>query len=277
MIFKVWKGVESVGTSPSGYLLNELRRRRTAAGLTQAQLGEKLFLSDSLVSAIETGSKAPSREYLDNVDRALGLDAHFVTMWDELVKGEATPVWLREWLAVEAEATLLRWYEPAYVPGILQTEAYARATLSSGLLPPDEIEERVTSRVERQSVLTGSTPKPLVAVLDVMVLRRQIAGHPGIMADQLQHLAKVATLPHVQILVVPEDAGVYPGLQGGFILASMDDGSVIAYLDQQVRAQVVNGAHDLATLQRTWEVVRGEALSRRQSLELITEAAQTWR
>jgi hypothetical protein len=186
------------------------------------------------------------------------------------------PEWLREWIGLEREATLLRWYEPAFVPGILQAEAYGRAMFATGLLPPDDVEQRVASRLERQTIVTRDAPTPLVAVLDVMVLRRQINGHAGVMREQIDHLVKMAELPHVQILVVTEEAGVYPGLQGGFIQATLGDGSVVAHLDHQVRAQVVNGADDLAALQRTWESIRGEALPRRQSLELLKEAAQTW-
>lgn len=96
------------------------------------------------------------------------------------------------------------------------------------------------------------------------------------MGEQLAHLVKMAALPHVQILVVPEEAGLYPALQGGFILASLSDASVVAYIDQQVRAQVMQEAEDIAALQRHWEAVRGEALSRRQSLDLINEAARSW-
>lgn len=79
-----------------------------------------------------------------------------------------------------------------------------------------------------------------------MVLRRPIVGRPNVMPEQLAHLAKMAQLPHVQILVVTEDAGLYPGLQGGFILATQPDGAVVAHLDHQVRAQVVSSADDLA-------------------------------
>ncbi len=189
---------------------------------------------------------------------------------------EFDPDWLRQWIEYEQQAKLLRWYEPAWVPGLLQTEAYARATLSHNLLKPEEVEQRVHSRLGRQAILAGEQPVQLVAVIDVMVLRRPVVGQPGVMAEQVAHLVKMGELPHVQILVVPEEAGIYPGLQGGFILATLGDGSMVTHLDHQVRAQVVNGADDLATLQRTWEAVRGEALPRRQSLDLIKKAAQTW-
>ncbi|RKN42085.1 helix-turn-helix domain-containing protein [Micromonospora endolithica] len=265
-----------MGTA-TDYVREELRLFRAAQELSQDDFGRVIGYSGSHVSSVETGGRPPTRDYMNAVDEAYKTGGRFARMLRELSKLDHTPAWLREWIEFEREATLLRWYEPAFVPGILQTEAYARATLTSGgLLLPDEIDQRVASRLDRQSILTREEPVPLVAVLDVMVLRRSLHDHPGVMPEQLEHLAKMAELPHAQILVVTEDAGVYPGLQGGFILATLGDGSVIAHLDHQVRAQVVNLADDLATLQRVWEAIRGEALSRRQSLKLIKEAAQTW-
>ncbi|MBX7266182.1 helix-turn-helix transcriptional regulator [Micromonospora sp. Llam7] len=265
------------------YVVMEFRLFRISLGLGQEDFGRAIGYSASHVSAVETGGRPPTADYAMAVDRSYdpAFDktdgGRFARMVRELSKIDNDPAWLREWGEWESEARLLRWYEPAYVPGILQTEAYARATLADGLLAPDEVEHRVTSRLERQRILTQDNPVPLVAVLDVMVLRRQINGHPGVMREQLDHIVKMAELPHVQILVVTEEAGVYPGLQGGFILATLPDGSVVAYLDHQVDAQVVTQPDRLATLQRIWEVVRGEALSRRQSLDRIKEVAQTWK
>ncbi|TDC79548.1 XRE family transcriptional regulator [Micromonospora sp. KC606] len=266
--------------SVTDYVVMELRLLRTTLGLSQEDFGRTIGYSASHVSSVETGGRPPTTDYALAVDRAHdpGCDrqqgGRFTRMLRELSKVD--PEWLREWIGLEREATLLRWYEPAFVPGLLQTEAYARAMFATGLLPPDDVEQRVVSRLERQTIVTREVPTPLVAVLDAMVLRRQINGHASVMREQIDHLVKMAELPHVQILVVTEEAGVYPGLQGGFILATLGDGSVVAHLDHQVRAQVVNGADDLANLQRTWESTRGEALSRRQSLDLIKEAAQTW-
>ncbi|GAA2717289.1 helix-turn-helix transcriptional regulator [Micromonospora olivasterospora] len=266
----------------SDYVLNELRLLRASLGLSQEEFGRTIGYSGSHVSSVETGGRPPTKEYMEAVDRAHdpayqpGREGRFMRMLRDLAKLDVAPTWLREWIELERDGTLLRWYEPAFLPGLLQTEAYARAILAHSLLLPAEVEQRVASRLERQQILTRESPVPLVAVLDVMVLRRPINGHPGVMAEQLEHLAKMAELPHVHVLVVPEDAGIYLGLQGAFILATLTDGAVVAHLDHQVKAQVVDGVDDLATLQRTWEVVRGEALSRRQSLELIKEAAQTW-
>ncbi|MEV4478585.1 helix-turn-helix domain-containing protein [Micromonospora coxensis] len=260
----------------TSYVLNELRLLRASLGLSQDDFGRRIGYSGSHVSSVETGGRPPTDGYMKAIDDQFQLKDRFGRMLRELGQLDTTPTWLREWIEFEQEATLLRWYEPAWIPGLLQTEAYARLTLAHSLLTADEIEHRVASRLRRQTTITGDKPVQLVAVVDVMALRRPMSGHPGLMAEQLAHLRKMAELPHVQILVVTEDAGVYPGLQGGFILANLGDGSVIAHLDHQVRAQILSDADDLATLQRTWEVVRGEALSRRQSLELIEETAQTW-
>lgn len=255
------------------YVMMELRLLRQTLGLSQEEFGRSIGYSASHVSSVETGGRSLTPDYAVALDRAYdpafreSEDGRFGRMLREL--SEFDPDWLREWIEYEQQAKLLRWYEPAFVPGLLQTEAYARAMFTTDILPPADVDQRVKSRLARQAILTREAAVPLVAVLDVMVLRRQVVGQPGVMAEQVAHLVKMAELPHVQILVVPEEAGIYPGLQGGFILATLGDGSMVTHLDHQVRAQVVNGADDLATLQRTWEAVRGEALPRRQSLDLI--------
>ncbi|WP_406106605.1 helix-turn-helix domain-containing protein [Micromonospora globbae] len=265
-----------MGESWWDFIASELRQARIRTGLSQEDLAKRINYSASHVSGVETGQRPPKADYLAAMDEALSTGGMFGRMLQRASLVEGTPPWLRAWIDSEREATLLRWYEPAYIPGILQTEAYARMTLSDSLLTAEEVDQRVASRLGRQAILTREHPCQVVAVLDAMVLRRPMRNHPELMGEQLAHLVKVAELPHVQILVVPEDTGLYPALQGGFILATLSDGSVLAHLDHQVRAQVVNQPADVGTLQRQWEAVRGEALSRRQSLNLMKEAAQTW-
>ncbi|MFI6329281.1 Scr1 family TA system antitoxin-like transcriptional regulator [Micromonospora chersina] len=265
-----------MGGSWWDFIAGELRQARLRAGLSQEDLAKLINYSASHVSGVETGQRPPKSDFLAAVDQAMDTGGMFARMLRRASLVEGTPPWLRTWIDSEREATLLRWYEPAYVPGLLQTEAYARMTLADSLLTEEETDQRVASRLGRQAILTQAHPCPLIAVLDVMVLRRPLQAHAELMGQQLAHLVKMAALPHVQILVVPEEAGLYPALQGGFILATLSDGTVLAHLDHQVRAQVVNHPDDIASLQRKWEAVRGEALSRRQSLDLIKEAARSW-
>ncbi|PTA43753.1 XRE family transcriptional regulator [Micromonospora sp. RP3T] len=267
--------MESVGISPSEYLVRELRRRRTAAGLTQTQLGEKAFCSDSQVSAIETGAKSPTPSYLKSVDQALNTGGYFLTLWDELVKGEAAPVWLREWIEIEREATAFRWYEHAFVPGLLQTEGYARATFRASRVPTEDLDQRVATRLDRQAVLNREPAPRLFVVLDKVVLRRPCGG-PDVMREQLVHLIDQAERPHIELQVVPVSTGMYSGLAGAFILADLPGGNRAGYVDNQLSAQVAEQPEVIASLGLAWDAVRSEALPTGMSLDMLKEAAKTW-
>ncbi|MGC4806237.1 DUF5753 domain-containing protein [Micromonospora sp. DT233] len=196
-------------------------------------------------------------------------------LWPDALK-RREPAWFRRWADVEREASSLRWFELAWIPGLLQTEAYARATLADEGLTAEEAEELVTARIARQAVLHRARPPLLVAVIDEAVLRRTAAGDRDMMRAQCVHLASCAALSTVQVHVVPESAGMYSGLGGPFILAELSDGVRLAHVDGQVRAEIIDQAADLATLDRRWARITGDALPRSQSLELIRKAAASW-
>lgn len=264
-----------MGISPSEFLLRELRQRRMAAGLTQEALGERVHYSNTHVSAVETGTKPPKPDYLKAVDEALGTGGILRSLWEDLVKDAGAPVWLREWLEFEREAVALRWYEAAYVPGLLQTEAYAKATLVGASLSPEEADQRVMARLGRRDVLDRASPPDLFVALDEMVLRRT-CGSKEVMFEQMEYLIACAERPRLHVHVVPESLGVYPGLAGAFIIAELPDGSRVGHVDNQLTAQIVDRPNEIASLGVTWEMLRGEALSRGQSLDLLKEAAKTW-
>jgi hypothetical protein len=183
---------------------------------------------------------------------------------------------LREWIEFEREAATLRWFELAYIPGLLQTERYARATLAGGRFSPKDVDRAVASRLDRQAILEHERPPQLIAVLDEATLRRPVLDQPGLMAEQLEHLVEQAGREHIQVHVVPADAGMYLGLAGQFIIAELPDGARVAHADNQLSAQIVDAPADIAKLAKTWEIVRNEALPRRQSIELIKEVAKSW-
>ncbi len=263
--------------SAAEILLDELRHARTSRGMNQGEFGKFIRYSGTHVSAVETGTRPPTEHYVAAVDRALRTGGMFGRLLERLAALDMAPVWLREWINFEDQAKALRWYEPAFVPGILQTETYAQATLrASGLLGAEEVSHRVRSRMDRQSILSREDPPHVVVVLDVAVLRRTVNGDRPLMREQVDHLASVAELPHVQIHIVADDAGLYPGLQGGFILATMPDETTVGHIDYQVRSQTVSGTTEIATLQKTWEAVLRDALPRRPSLSLIKEMAEKW-
>ncbi|MGB2570854.1 helix-turn-helix domain-containing protein [Micromonospora citrea] len=260
----------------TGYVLNELRLLRASLGLSQDDFGRRIGYSGSHVSSVETGGRPPTREYMTVIDDRHDTGGRYLRMLQELAKLDATPTWLREWIEFEREATTLRWFELSYLPGLLQTERYARATLAGGRFTTEEVDRLVTARLERQAVLHREQPPQLIAVVDETVLRRPVLDQPGLMAEQLDHLAELAQREHIQVHVVPTDAGMYLGLAGQFIIAELPDGTRIAHADNQLRAQIVDASADVARLAKTWEIVRNEALPRRQSMDLIKEVAKSW-
>ena len=261
--------------SASGFLVRELRQARTGAGMSQEDLGRAINYSSSLVSAVENGQRPPMTEYLMSVDRALNTGGLFERLLTDLVSIDRAPVWLRDWIVFEREALLLRWFQPLLVPGLLQTEEYARAVLEwGGLLDPGEVERSVASRMERQEILDRPKPPHFIAIIDESVLRRFV-GSTEIMAAQCDHLTASAERNNVYLHVLPASAGAHAGLAGAFILAKAP-GYEVAHLDNNLRAVVVDQRDPVDTLIRKWEALRGEALPRSQSIAKIKEAATSW-
>ncbi|GAB2944006.1 helix-turn-helix transcriptional regulator [Micromonospora polyrhachis] len=258
------------------FLLAELRRARKHAGLSQEEQGRRMGYSASMVAMVETGGRRLPPDYLPLVDKALDTGGLFVRLGEQL-RVDETPQWRRQRDALEREASSLRWFEHAYVPGLLQTEDYARAVFSrGGIFSADEVERRVADRLARQDVLIQPNPPQLVAVIDEGVLHRPVGGRK-VIQHQLLHLAQLGTQrPRLRIHVVPRSVGEYAGLDGPFILATLPSGDEVAYLDNYLEGQVTDRPADLTCLRDAWESTLGEALTPHQSVQLIREVAETW-
>lgn len=242
------------------------------AGETADSLASQVGVDPKTAQRWVNPGRVPQPRHRSRVAAILGRDVG--DLWPDVLK-RREPTWLREWIELEREARLLRWFEPALVPGLLQTERYARAVLSwGGLMTEDEVEDRTRSRMERQAILASPRPPQFFAMLDEAVLRRCV-GDPTVMAEQCAQLAALAERPHVHIQVVPASAGAHAGLAGGFILAKGPYGEA-AHLDDPLRAHVATAQEDIDTLVAKWEALRAVALPTTQTLSLIKEAAATW-
>lgn len=257
----------------AGFIVGEIRRARGAAGMTQEAFGKHAGFSASHVSAVESGTRALTVDFIRGADRAVRNGGLFERMAAEL----GTPSWFRPWLDAERGATQLRYFEPNLIPGLLQTEAYARAVLRlDPRLTDSEVERRVAARIERQEILVREAPPSVVVVTDESAIRRAGVGGEKMMGEQLRHLVGCAERANINVHVVPADVGLHAGLSGPLSLAHMADGSWLGHLESQLGGEVVNRPVDLDTLFERWESVRTEALPRRQSLELIKEVADQW-
>jgi hypothetical protein len=198
-------------------------------------------------------------------------------MLTDLVALDKAQVWQRGWRSIVGQASKLRWFEPIYVPGLLQTEAYARAVFESGdLLPAEEVTRRLTDRMESQNVLYSDRPPQVVAILDEGVLRRRVGGRK-VMADQAAHLGRIATEhPKVTVHIVPNSTEEYPALGGGFVIATLPDGSELGCLGGQVKTHELQESTALERLHAVWEATLGVALPPQDSIRLTREAAESW-
>ena len=254
--------------------MNEVLRLAMArAGETVESLAEKVKVDTKTAARWLSPGRIPHPRTRVAVAAVLSRDP--AELWPEPFRRRDMP-WFRPWAEAEPEAISLWSYEPLIVPGLLQTEAYARAMLNVGrVFPPETVEEIVASRLRRQVILSRDQPPQLHAVIDEVVLRR-LLGDRGVMREQLDHLATMAELPHVQLRVIPADGPWHTGLAGPFVIARLAEGKEVAYLDNQLRGQIADDRDDIASLRRRWDSLTGEALPRRQTIELIREVAQTW-
>ncbi|MFE7873340.1 DUF5753 domain-containing protein [Micromonospora humida] len=243
------------------------------AGYTAESLAGRLGLHPKTVARWANPGHIPQSRHRATVAELLERDVD--ALWPDIVK-RREPVWFRPWVDIEREVTTLRAFELTWVPGLLQTEAYARATLAGGTLTAEMMDELTGARLGRQAILHRERSPLLVAVLDEGVLRRRVGGSRALMAAQLAHLLACAELPNVQLHVVPADAPSYPGLDGPFVIADLSEGARVAHVDGPAQAQILDKPSDLVNLERRWERIRGEALPRGRTLDLLREAAASW-
>ncbi|GAB3183922.1 helix-turn-helix protein [Micromonospora palomenae] len=254
----------------------QLRRLRVNAELSQEEFGKLVHFSGSQVSAVELGQRPLDRFFLKRADEVLGTGGLLTSML-KLAERDGQPSWFRPWLEAERQAQQMRCYQPTLIPGLLQTENYARAVIrTDDMISDDEVERRVAVRMDRQAVLIRSDPPQFVAVVEESVLRRTDEAFRGLMAEQIAHLIASSERPHISIHVIPAEISMHVGLTGHFTLARTSEGGWIGQLEHQLGGVVVDKDDDLAILLARWESVRNEALSRRQSIELMKEVVTSW-
>jgi len=268
--------------TPEGVFGKALKFHRERAGLSQTELAGLSNYSNTVISKIENGDRPPAEGFPGRMDAIpqLGTDGELERLWgwlEDSARHRAYPGWFDRWPDYEKAAIALRTFELVVIPGLLQTDQYARAVLRTRIGDTDEeIDAMVEARMARQIILAKDKPPTVWAVLDEGVLRRPVGG-PHVMREQLNRLADAARRPNTVIQVIPADAGAHEGLRGaGFVIAEFTDHPSVAYQDTAVQGQIVDSAADVGSLLVLWDTIKAEALPRAASLDLIEEAAKTW-
>ena len=243
----------------------QLRRLREARGISTEQAGYEIRGSHSKISRMELGRVGFKERDVadlltlysvtDPADRAtmleLAKEANTPGWWHRY--GDVLPSWFEVYLGLEEAASLLRTYELQFVPGLLQTEAYARAVVRLGFsdASDEEVERRVQVRTTRQERFTSPGAPTLWAVLDEAVVRRPLGGRE-VMRQQIQHLIQMSELPNVTLQIVPFGAGGHAAAGGPFTILRFAEPvlSDVVYLEQLTSALYLDKPTDVDTYMR---------------------------
>jgi len=261
----------------------ELRRLRETAGLTCEQVAEHLECSASKISRVETGRVSVSprdvRDMLDLYDVPgeqreslvqLARDSRQKGWWhaysDTMMPQFAT------YLGLESAASEIRIYEVNLIPGLLQTEDYARAVIRAGMMnsPSEDVERSVALRMARQPAVTRDDPPKVWAVMDEAALRRRVGG-ASLMRMQLEHLLTQAQLPNVAVQVIPFTGGAHPAMGRPFVILVFPDrvDTDVVYLEDLTSSLYLEDVAEVDRYNVFFNHLRATALSFDDSSALI--------
>ncbi|MEU8522680.1 helix-turn-helix transcriptional regulator [Streptomyces sp. NBC_01216] len=255
----------------------KLRKLRGRARLTQRQLGDRVPIAHSRIAQFELGNEVPPEDVNGKLDLILGADGDLVDLWGHL-RRTPYPDWARRYMALEPRAVKMLKYMAQAVPGLWQTEDYARAVLRTSR-PRDsegEIEKLVSARLERQAILCRESPPLFWCIVDEAVLRRPVGG-PVVMAEQLDRLLALATTPHAVLQVLPFGAGEHPVMGGSLTLLAFDRGPDVAYTESSHSGELVEAQEEVAAYALAYDLLQAKALAPDESLNLVRSVVEEYR
>jgi transcriptional regulator with XRE-family HTH domain len=251
-----------------------LKAQRKAAGFTQEQLAEAAIMTRTHIAHIEAGRRVPSREDAQRLDRALDTGDVLSSFLPE--QNVAVADYFEAARQLEEQATTINEFALSYFPGVLQTEAYARAVLRIGFPPLSEQERDglVVTRVERSRALDNPTSPIVWAVLDEAVLRRPFGGRE-VMADQIMHVVRLVESERVRVHVLPFSEP-HPLLQSMLTLMWFEDQPPVAYSEGLQVGKVHDAPEIVRRLQGAYNLALGDALPQRESLAMLRASAKDY-
>lgn len=244
---------------------------RREAGWTQAEAAQRFTMSKSLYQKIEACDRKPQRDMADRGDDLFELHGVFARIYKDIVT-EPHPDWFGPRVEYEDRATAITDWEQRGIPGLLQTEAYARAVFRAGRPydPPEVAEHVIRARIERQDVLARAHPPKLWVIIAEGVLR-QLVGGREVLTEQLDHLMAMSQSSRAVIQVFPFSAEDVPGVDGPAALFEFESEPPVAYLEGWYAGRVAEDPQEVADIATALSMIKGCALSPRDSRQLIAE------
>jgi transcriptional regulator with XRE-family HTH domain len=247
-----------------------VRGLREHAGLSREEFGELVRYSKHTVASVELGRRMPDAAFVERAEEALGNTGALRRAPGCLARQPGLAAWFRRWARLEQVAITLYTYECRMVPGLLQTEAYARALFNEQLPPLDDtqIEERWAARAERQRLLRERPHTVFSFVVEEHVLLRRTGGLEATRA-LIEHILRITELRNVEIQVMPLTRGAHAGLAGPMQLLETPENRWFAYNEGQRGGLFVSDPKETSVLQRRYASMRAQALPLPDSVSLL--------
>lgn len=255
-----------------------LKERREAAGLSQEELGRRVFVSGAYIGLFEQGIRKPQKDVARRIDEVLQTGGIFERTWRKLIDKAPYASYFTEVAELEAVATKLCEFAPTVVPGLLQTAEYARAvTIAANPFATDAyVEEKVSARMERAAILQDATRPEYWVILHENAVRTPVGGEAA-MAAQLDHIAALIRQRWVLVTVLPRAAGAHASMNGMLQLMEYADQPPTAYTETSFSGTLLDDPAVVKRAQRAYDLLRVAALSPEASLALIESAAEDFR
>ncbi|MER6655298.1 helix-turn-helix transcriptional regulator [Streptomyces sp. NPDC000971] len=235
---------------------------RVTADLTQAQLADRAAVQVETIASIEQGRRALLPDLARRLDALLDTKGALETAVDNMPEVDLIPAWAEQYMDLEREALALSWFENQVLPGLLQTESYARAVFRSKVpvISKDEIEAQVLARTDRQSILHRPVPPTISFIVSEAILRDRLGGDE-VHADTLRHLRTCTSLPGITLQVMPLGRHTHAALDGPFILLETPDYQHLGYTETQRGSQLVADPDEVSILAQKYAMLRTQALN----------------
>ncbi|MEH1012577.1 helix-turn-helix transcriptional regulator [Micromonospora sp. CPCC 206060] len=263
----------------------ELRRQREAAGITIEMVAEQLECSASKISRIETGHTSASPRDVRDMLQIYGVSDEESEELVQIAREARQKGWWHPYSTVltgayvglEAAASSIRAYEPQVVPGLLQTEEYAKAMILGARtdISAGQIDQMVRVRLGRQSLLSQDDPIDLWVVLDEAVVSRPVGGD-AVMRAQLRRLVETANLPNVTIQLLPFEVGAHAGMDGSFAILDFPEAGDpdVVYAENATGGLFLEKNDELQKYIFIFDHIRAAAIRPDESIALIAKMAE---
>jgi hypothetical protein len=261
--------------SPQAFYGAELRRLREAASLSQEGLGELVFCSGAYIGQMEVAARRPQLDLSQRIDAVLNTGGQLERLCKMVLRATKHAEYFAHVNELMEQASAIYEFAGQILPGLLQTEAYARALIRATcpLLPEEKVEERVKARMERAVLFDNPTAPLYWAILHESALRMAVCDRAETRV-QLLHIVELARRRKIMVQVVPFSAGAHPLVGGATTVMSFEEAPAAVYVEGAHSGHLLDSPGIVNVYQRAYDCARAVALSPEASLTLIESVAE---